>query len=93
MYTTGSDHGHPISIPGGQGSNVIYLGKFHGKYMFAHMELDGPSGGPFSVNVETLDELRKSVSEYNEDPHHRDPNLSNYKFTQRFQPKVPPCLQ
>ena len=67
---------------GNEGSNVIYLGKqSDGQHLFMHMD------GNY---VDTFDELRKTVQAYSSV---HDPNLANYKITERYQPKLPPYLQ
>jgi hypothetical protein len=77
QYTRG------LSVAGGQGSNVIYLGKDgSGIQRFVHMD-----GG------EIVDEgqLKKDVQGYTAKDS-QDKNIDNYKFKERYSPKVTPDL-
>ena len=71
-----------VQPDGYEGSNVTYLGKAsNGEQLFLHMD-----GG----KVETLSERRQTVKGYS--PGRGDPNILNYKFKDRYSPKVPPSL-
>jgi len=72
--------GPDITRAGGEGSNVIYVGKDeHGQRMYAHMQ-DEP--------LESEEGMRETVQGYNY-PGHQD-NRENYKFEARYAPKVGP---
>jgi len=73
-----------IDASGFEGSNVIYLGKSQaGDQLFLHM--DGGSIGTFP-------QLQKTVQGYSP-LSRRDPNINNYKLTERYRPLVPPSSQ
>ena len=76
-YTPGA------SVAGGQGSNVIYLGKDgSGVQKFVHMD-----GG------EIVDErqLKRDIQGYS-DKDAQDKNIDHYKFKERYSPKVAPYV-
>jgi hypothetical protein len=73
--------GDPI---GNEGSKVIYLGKDSGgDQQFLHMD-----GG----NIEDLSHLKGTVRRYTLDPGRQDPDIENYRFKERYQPRVAPSL-
>ncbi len=69
---------------GNEGSNVIYLGKdSNGDQQFLHMD-----GG----SIEDLPHLKRTVRSYTLDPGRQDPNIDNYRFKERYRPRVAPSL-
>ncbi len=71
------------SVAGGQGSNVIYLGKDSGGVkQFVHMD---------GAKIETEDQMKGTVQRYTPDESLQD-KRENYKFKERYSPKVAPYL-
>ncbi len=73
-----------VDASGLQGSNVIYAGTGgDGTPLFVHMD---------GATVETPSQMRTTVQGYSP-ASRQDSNILNYKFTQRYRPRFPPCLQ
>jgi hypothetical protein len=83
-----------ISIRGGEGSNVIYVGRNGaGEHAFAHMEpADLSSREP---GIETEKQMQTTVRSYTPSvPGHEGPDKpENYKFQARYAPKVAPSIK
>jgi hypothetical protein len=73
------DHRHDEQ--GLEGSNVIYIGKNdRGKRLFVHMDT------PYAETYEQLQNTVRNYSQYRRD------KIENYRFVERFSPRVPPCF-
>jgi hypothetical protein len=83
-----------VSIDGGQGSNVIYVGRnAAGEQAFAHME--PPDEHSTEPGIETERQMRTTVRSYtpNSPEHERQDKPENYKFQARYAPKVAPSIE